>query len=86
MEKLIDYKQNKNQKTQSEWRKIIEDADKLARQISEYQFERYYQYHGGKEIWDRAIPAVEELRSEIEVHPNLEEEEIKVFDSKSLII
>ena len=63
---LINYKNKENIKNQSEWRKIIENGDKLARNIYEYQFERYYQYHGGKEIWDRAIPAVEELRSDIE--------------------
>ena len=66
--KLINSSVNKSNKTSGDWLRLINKADKLARRNSEYRFERFYQHHGGREVWTRGIIAVEELRDKIIKH------------------
>ena len=50
---------NKNVRTSREWTKLINEVDAIARMSPEYRFERFYQHHGGREVWTRGIIAVE---------------------------
>ena len=63
---LIKISEEEKNKTSGEWIRLINKADKIAREESEYRFERFYQHHGGREVWTRGISAVEELREKIE--------------------
>ena len=62
---LINSSKRSPNKTSGQWMRLINQADKLARNNSEYRFERFYQHHGGREVWTRGIVAVEELRKKI---------------------
>ena len=63
---LMKNSENRKDKSSGDWLRLINKADELAREEPEYRFERFYQHHGGREVWTRGITAVEELRDEIE--------------------